>query len=740
MRAPSAAGGFPAIWYTLKKSMSSGRAGGVGGMMRMWRALRSKNACKTCALGMGGQQGGMTNELGRFPEVCKKSVQAMAADMQGAIRPGFFEEFDFAGLSRLSARELENAGRLTRPMFAGPGESRYRPIEWAEAVSLTADAMKTSKPDETFFYFSGRSSNEAAFLLQLVARLYGTNNINNCSYFCHQASGVGLRSVTGSGTATVNLDDVGRADLIVVLGGNPASNHPRLLRTIIDLKRQGGKVLVVNPLKELGLVRFKVPSDVRSLLFGSTIADEYLQPHIGGDIAFLTGVAKLLIEQGNVDQAYLDLYTDGYREFASHAAGSSWDSLTNASGLDRASFERAAAMLTASKRTIFAWTMGITHHEHGVGNVQMIAALALLRGMLGRPGCGLLPLRGHSNVQGIGSMGAVPDLKWPTLKAMQERFGVTLPTAPGLDTLACVERAAAGSMKFALHLGGNLFGSSPDSAAAEAALGKIGLTVFMSTTLNTGHVRGRGQSSLILPVLARDEEPEATTQESMFSFVRLSDGGVTRHEGPRSEVQVIAHIARQVLGDAVPLNLAKMEETSTVREHIAAVIDGYAPVGLIDKTKKEFVIAGRHFHEPTFKTDSKKARFHVVPVPPLAGDGTPGTLRLMTIRSEGQFNTVVYEDEDLYRGNERRDVIMMNAADMAARKLQTDDRVDVRSQTGEMRGLLVRPTDIRAGNCAAYYPEANVLVPMTRDSRSKTPPFKNVPVVVAKSRQLTVLK
>ncbi len=247
MRKPKSGGGFPAVAYTLKK------AHGAGGVLRMYRALRSRNACKTCALGMGGQRGGMVNEAGRFPEVCKKSVQAMAADMQGRIRPDFFDEFGFDKLSRFSPRELEHSGRLVEPLYAAPGESTYRVISWEEALEKTAAALKATVPDRSFFYFSGRSSNEAGFLLQLFARLYGTNNVNNCSFFCHQASGVGLASVTGSGTATVSLEDADEADLIFVIGGNPASNHPRLMRTLLDLKRRRGKVVVIQPSQGSGI-------------------------------------------------------------------------------------------------------------------------------------------------------------------------------------------------------------------------------------------------------------------------------------------------------------------------------------------------------------------------------------------------------------------------------------------------------------------------------------------------------
>src|SRR5688572_19766165 len=299
MKKLTSGGGWPAIFYTLRKSRQ------MGGLWGLWKAMRSKNACKTCALGMGGQQGGMVNEAGSFPEVCKKSLQAMAADMQGAIKPEFWSTYSTALLQAFSPRELESCGRLVQPVVLEPGEQYYRPISWDDATNRIVARLKGTVPDETFWYFSGRSSNEAGFLWQLFARLYGTNNVNNCSYFCHQASGVGLQSSLGSGTATITLEDVEHADLVFLIGGNPASNHPRLMTTLMKVRNRGGQVVVVNPVIETGLVNFRVPSSPWSLLFGTKIASLYVQPHIGGDLALLTGVAKRIDEMGAQDEAFL---------------------------------------------------------------------------------------------------------------------------------------------------------------------------------------------------------------------------------------------------------------------------------------------------------------------------------------------------------------------------------------------------------------------------------------------------
>lgn len=724
MKALTAGGGLQAIVYSLRKGREA------GGVLKLYRALRSNNACKTCALGMGGQLGGMVNETGHFPEVCKKSIQAMTADMQGAIPEEFFGRVTLEQMKAMTPRQLEAMGRLTKPLYAGPLDSRYREIDWDEAFHRITGKLQKSVPDETFFYVSGRSSNEAGFLLQVFARLYGTNNVNSCSYYCHQASGVALASVTGSGTATVVLEDIealGKDDVIFLIGANPASNHPRLMTMLSKFKRRGGKVIVVNPLKETGLVRFKVPSNIRSLLFGTQIADEYVQPDIGGDIAFLSGVAKSVIESGAENTKFVSEHTDGWDEFRENVTSLSWDSIEEGCGVPKETIQLIADHYIKAPNAIFCWAMGITHHAHGVENVQAIANLAMTRGMLGRPLAGLLPLRGHSNVQGIGSMGVTPQLKKAVLDAIESEFATSLPTSQGLDTMGCVVRASENAIRLAFCLGGNLYGSNPDAKFASKALGAIDMVVYLSTTMNTGHAAGRGKETIILPVLARDEEPQPTTQESMFNYVRLSDGGEARHEGPRAEVAVIAEIAERTLGEG-PLDWSSMKQYGRIREAISKVIPGYEPIGEIDTTKKEFQITGRTFHEPHFKTNTGRARFHAVDLPALAGGN--GHLRLMTVRSEGQFNTVVYEDEDIYRGQDRRDVIMMNKEDIERMGLVLDQPVTVKSDTGALGKILVRVCDIPPGNAVMYYPEANTLVPRKIDPASKTPAFKGALVTV----------
>jgi len=521
------------------------------------------------------------------------------------------------------------------------------------------------------------------------------------------------------------LEDVEHADLVFIIGGNPASNHPRLMRTLMGVRRSGGDVIVVNPIVETGLVNFAVPSDMRSLFFGTKIASIYVQPHIGGDLALLTGIAKRTLELGAADAPYLAAHADGWPEWKTHLENLDWQEIYRRSGVAAAEIDAMARRYAAAKRAVFGWTMGITHHVHGVENVQAIVNLALLRGMVGRPGAGLMPIRGHSNVQGIGSVGVTPKLKEEIFTRLQQHFGIALPRDPGLDTMGSIEAAAEGRLKVGVCLGGNLYGSNPDAAFAHSALGKLDLLVYMNTTLNTGHAHGLAAETIILPVLARDEEPQPTTQESMFNYVRLSDGGPARHIGPRSEVQIVADLAHRVLGEVGPVDWRVMADTGQIRQAMSQIIPGWEKIHDIDRTREEFHITGRTFREPTFSTPSGKARLHVVALPDLAG--AEGELRLMTIRSEGQFNTVVYEEYDLYRGQDRRDIILMHPEDATRLGLRADQRVTITSEVGSMSGILVRPFDrIKQGNAAMYYPEANVLVPRHLDPASRTPAFKNV--------------
>jgi molybdopterin-dependent oxidoreductase alpha subunit len=491
------------------------------------------------------------------------------------------------------------------------------------------------------------------------------------------------------------------------------------------------------------MVNFSVPSDPWALLFGAEIASTYVQPYVGGDLAFVYGIMKRLRElhaanprnaagEPIVDEEFLLRHAVGWPELAARIDALSWEEIVAKAGVSRREIDDVAAQYAESRRAVFAWTMGVTHHLHGAATVQAIAALALMRRMVGRPGAGLQPIRGHSNIQGMGTVGVTPTLKQAIFERLESHYDVKLPTAKGFDTLECLDAADGGKMRFAFCLGGNLWGASPDASYARRAMEKIDTVVYLNTSLNTGHAWGTAaEETIILPVLARDEEPEPSTQESMFSYVRLSDGGKPRHavsetSGPRAEVAIVADLAERVLGTGGPVNWPDMAHTSTIRREIARIVPGLENIAEIDRTKKEFSIPGRAIDTPAFPTADGRAHLVVHDLP-----AAPEGLVLMTIRSEGQFNTVVYEEEDLYRNQTRRDIVMIHPDDIARLGLTPGGRCRIASSAGEMRGQIVSAFDqIRPGCVAMYYPESNVLVPKAADPLSRTPAYKSVAVTV----------
>lgn len=712
-------GGWKAIRSVLRYS-------GRIGPFKLWRTLRSRNACKACAFGTGGQNGGFWNESRHGIEICNKNIQAHLSDIRPAIPIPLFLQKSIKELSRHTGKQLEDLGRLTTPLYKAAGELHYRPMQYDEAMQICADRLDAAAPERSFFYASGRSSNEAAFLLQLLARLYGTNNVNNCSYYCHQASGVALTESIGTGMATVQYSDIEKADLIFVFGANPASNHPRFVKTLIHLRRRGGEVVVVNPAREPGMVKFASPSDWRSMMKGGVeIASEYVQPHLGGDLAFIQGVAKAVLANHGQDEDFIQRHTHGFAEFAATIAGREWSELEQSSGVERAVMENIAAIYARSKNCIFTWSMGLTHHTHGVHTIQTLVSLALLRGMVGKPGAGLLPLRGHSNIQGTGSMGFTPALKHAIHEKLERTLGQSLPTGAGMDTMACMHAAARGEIDAAVMLGGNLLASNPDTRFATAAMNRIPFKCFFNPTLNMSHVHGVDQEVVIFPVRARDEERQGTTQESMFNFVRLSDGGIDRFPQLRSEVDLICQLGEILIAPQL-FDFSVFRSHERIRQLIGDVVPGFAKLGSIDTSKEEFHIDGRTLHTPAFATADSKARFYAHPLPAQREH----SFYLTSVRSEGQFNSIIYHEYDTYREQQERWVVLVNPQDMAQQGWQADQKVDLVTATGRMSGVKVKPFDIRRGNLMAYYPEANVLIGNQVDPHSKTPGFKSVPVKV----------
>lgn len=735
---PEVGGGAKKILYTLQTVKRIG-------LNNSAKALTAKNACKACGLGMGGQQGGMTNEQGTFPSVCNKSIQAQSTDIQQPIPKEVFD-YSLEELRELSAQQLEHLGRLDTPLFKARGAAHFSSVDWDWAIEHAASRFAATPAARSFFYSSGRSSNEAGFVFQLLARVYGTNNVNNCSYYCHQATGVGLSETIGVGTSTVELADLDGCDCIFVIGANPSSNHPRFVHKLQACRARGGRVVVINPAKEPGMVRFALPKSPRSLIIGGDeIASHYLQPRIGSDIAVFKGIAKAVVENGAVATDFIAQHTQQYADFLRDIENTSWPLIEEHTGLSREKLKVVADVYSQSKHTVFAWGMGITHHKHGVGNVEYISNLALLRGMIAKPFAGLLPLRGHSNVQGIGTIGVKPILAEQVLNNIQRELGVELPSAeqsPGMDTLACLEAADRGEIDIALILGGNLYQATPNSQWAEQVFNKISYKVYLTTTLNKGHIHGLDDSeAIILPVAARDEEPQPTTQESMFNFIRYSEGGIERLSNVRSEVTVLTHFAEQLLtqrsaDQKTPpaFDFSVFRSHASIRETIAAVVPGMEQLKSIDIAKQEFHVAQRLLHSPVFKTPSGKASFAVRPLPE-AINSFEYPQRLMSVRSEGQFNSIIYEEKDSYRRVDQRWAVMMNAQQIAKLGIKVGDLVDIVSAHGRMQAVKVFEFDLPDDDIMAYYPEANVLIGCGRDARSKTPAFKSVPVrlMVSKS-------
>lgn len=465
---------------------------------------------------------------------------------------------------------------------------------------------------------------------------------------------------------------------------------------------------------------------------GTWIASAYLQPRIGSDIALFKGLARAVLEAGEEDPEFIALHTRDFEAFRDDVMATSWETITTLTGVSQTEIEKVAALYSRAQRVVFAWGMGMTHHLHGVDNIECLTGLALLRGMIGKRYAGLLPLRGHSNVQGIGTIGVKPVLPAEIFERLEQELGVSLPRSPGVDTMAGMQAAAAGNIDTAVMMGGNLYGANPDAAWAEQALDRIGFKLFMTTTLNRGHVCGvAAGESLVLPVTARDEERQATTQESMFNYVRLSDGGITRLDGVRPEVDILVDIGRRLLPEC-PVDLEAFRSHRTIREAIARTVPGMEALADIDVARQEFHVRGRLLHTPEFRTGDGRARFRTVPLPAprsAAANGHPAFM-LTTMRSEGQFNTIIYEREDSYRQTADRWSVLMSESDIDRLGISAGDRITLCSGHGRMAGVQVYPFDLPAGDLMAYFPEANILTGTAVDPRSHTPAFKATPVWV----------
>ncbi|GAB4373887.1 MAG: FdhF/YdeP family oxidoreductase [Elainellaceae cyanobacterium] len=737
--APEMGGGLPVIQYWAEHTLSPEGP-------KLWQTLLHKSACLSCAWGTGGQKGGFTNETGEKIQRCMKSVEAISAEIQPAVPQQFFEQYDLQHLQTLTSLEADRLGRLSVPLLLRAGSQHYERISW-EQVYAIAEAAFRKPAERVASYSSGRSSNEAAYLLQLMMRTLGSNNLADCSDLCHAPSTVGLKQVFGSGTSMVSLENLKQADCVVLVGSNAPANHPRLMNELIQLRDRGGKVIVINPVIEVGLVKFASPAyPVKSLLQGSEIASLYLQPIPGSDTALFVGIQKALIEQDAVQWDYLKAYTEGWEAVVEQARSTSWETITETCGVSQEEITIAAQMIGASQGVVFAWAMGITQQQNGVDNVYAIANTALLTGNAGRPGAGTMPIRGHSNVQGYGSMGVTVRLKQEIQEALEKLIGRSLSRVPGYDARALIEAADAGTVDTLLCIGGNLYAANPDLTQAKRALGKIDTIIYLATKPNLGHFHGLArQNTLVLPVFNRFENPHKTTVESGNNFVRLNDEGKTHiTDGDLiSEVEFLTELAHRLLGDE-PIDWRKLQDTQYVRQLIAKTIPGFEPLATIDQTHEEFTIGGRIFTEPKFPTPSGKAMLQTTPLPPIAlpskadfgiAESVPGlVLALMTGRSYSQHNTVVYKPGDRYRGMPHRYCMLMNANDAKQAGFTEHQYVTVQGDAGKLDNIEIIYGDVRPGAALMFYPEANVLFKAKIDKRCGTPAFKRVPVVVYGNR------
>ena len=733
---PSSGGGWPLIDGWARASL------GPDGP-RLWQTLTHKSACLSCAWGTGGQNGGFRDELGEPLQRCLKSVEAIQAELQPAVDPAVFAGRCLHQLQELSSAECDRLGRLDRPLIRREGSGHYEPIGWEEVFALLEPAFRCP-PERLASYSSGRSSNEAAYLLQLLLRALGSGNLADCSDLCHAPSTIALRRALGSGTSNVNLEGLQQADCVLLVGSNAPANHPRLMNELIRLRERGGTVIVINPVLEVGLQRFGSPAfPIRSLLRGSEIASIFLQPIPGSDTAVFLGLQKALLEQGGVAWDLVHSASDGWEALIAQLEATPWGAITRCCGLSREELELTAERLKASRAAVFAWAMGITHHANGVDNVQAIVNTAVLSGHIGRPGAGTMPIRGHSNVQGFGSMGVTVHLPPQLRQALESLLGQPLSDRQGYDTRALIEAADAGEVDTLFCLGGNLYGANPDSGQAGRALSRIDTVVYLATKPNTGHFHGLGaRQTLLLPVFNRFETPHRTTVESGNNWVRLNEPGRShlRSGELRSEVHVLAELAHRLLGEA-PIQWRRLHDSAYVRELIARTVPGYGPLAGIDQSRREFEVEGRVLHEPRFPTASGRAQLAPTPLPDLQLPGPEAfgglaagasglVLCLITARSYGQHNTVVYKEGDAYRGMPHRHTILMNPEDLRLSGLQEHQRVTVQGDAGRLEGVEIIAGAIRAGAALMFYPEANVLMRAACDPRSGTPAFKRVPVLV----------
>ncbi|MFF8560203.1 FdhF/YdeP family oxidoreductase [Streptomyces albidoflavus] len=664
-------------------------------------------------------------------EYCENGGKHIADEATSRrVTAGFFREHSIAELDAKSDYWLNQQGRLTEPMIKRPGATHYEPVGWDEAFGILADELRSlASPDEALFYTSGRLNNEAAFLLQLFARAYGTNNLPDCSNMCHESSGSALGETLGIGKGSVSLDDIHEANLVFVVGQNPGTNHPRMLSALEETKRNGGQVVAVNTLPEAGLMRFKHPQKARGVIGrGTEIADQFLHIRAGGDLALFQALNLLLLEAEDeapgtvLDHAFIASDTTGFEAFAEHARKTRWEDVLEATGLTREEIEEVHRRVLAGRKVIVCWAMGLTQQKHGVPSIREIVNFLLLRGSIGRPGAGVCPVRGHSNVQGDRTMGVWERMPQEFLDALGREFSFTPPAHHGLDAVDSIRAMRDGRASFFLGVAGNFVRATPDSEVTEAALRRCRLTAQISTKLNRSHTVC-GETALILPTLGRSDRDvqegglQFYTVEDSMSEVHASRGRLAPGSPHLlSEVAIISRLARRTLGDEPAIPWEEFErDYGTIRDRISRVIPGFEEFNARVDRPGGFTLPNP-VNEGVYPTPSGKAVFTRNEFTMLRAP--EGHLILQTLRSHDQWNTVPYAMNDRYRGihNARR-VVLVNPADLAALGLADRDLVDLvgvwedgRERRAPAFRVVSYPTSL--GSAAAYYPETNVLVPL----------------------------
>jgi molybdopterin-dependent oxidoreductase alpha subunit len=689
-------------------------------------------------------------------EYCENGVKAIAEEAtRKRCTPEFFRAWSVADLSGQSDHWLGHRGRLTHPMVLRSDGDHYEPISWEDAFELIAGELNAlSSPDQAIFYTSGRTSNEAAFLYQLFVRQFGTNNLPDCSNMCHESSGLALKEVIGVGKGTVTLEDFDLADTILIIGQNPGTNHPRMLATLQRAARRGATIVSVNPLAEVGLTRFKHPKDVFGLFgAGTKIAKHFVQVRLSGDLAFFQGLCKEILEEdlrkpGRViNHSFIDKRTSGFESFRAAIAAVSWDELVSQSGISRMQIREIAQIVMRSKSMIACWAMGLTQQRQAVATIQEIVNMMLLGGHIGRPGAGVCPVRGHSNVQGDRTMGIWERMPDSFLDKIRDVFGFEPPRKHGWDVVDSIKAMDRGEAKVFFAMGGNFLSATPDTEFTAQALRRCNLTVHVSTKLNRAHLI-TGKQALILPCLGRTDRDnqkhgnQFVSVENSMGIVHTSRGNL---EPPSdhllSEPAIVAGLAHATLGERSAVDWPHLaEDYDRIRDLIAQVVPGCEDMNRRVRQRGGFYLANAA-RDDDYKTKTGKANFVISKVEPIRL--APGQFLMTTLRSHDQYNTTIYGLDDRYRGIfHGRRVVLMNTDDMTEQGWNAGDLLDITSHflnkgNEELRmapRFLLVPYEIPRRCVATYFPEANVLVPIDSVAlRSNTPTSKAVIVTFAKS-------